>query len=84
MISRTRSVCCKTFRKIWQLVFELLLLKWQFLPIFDICRKLFQKSSPLKPLDQLKLNLATIILRVSTFKNVSVVPDNHPTWQPWL
>ena len=68
----------------WLLDFELLLLKWQFLQIFDICRKLFQKSSPLKPLDQLKPNLATIILRVSTFKIVSVVPDDHPTWPPWL
>jgi hypothetical protein len=34
-------------------------------------RKLFQKSSPLKVLDQLKPNLVWIITRVSSFKIVS-------------
>jgi hypothetical protein len=46
-------------------------------PIFSppdpkvVCRKLFQKSSPLKVLDQWKLNLVRIITRVSSFKIVS-------------
>ena len=43
-------------------------------------RKLFQKSSPLKVLDQWKPNLVWIITRVSSFKIVSVDAVHQPTW----
>ena len=45
-------------------------------------RKLFQKSSPLKVLDQWKPNLVWIITRVSTgsFKIVSGDAVHQPTW----
>ena len=44
-------------------------------------RKLFQKSSPLKVLDQWKPNLVWIITRVSSFKIVSGDAVHQPTWQ---
>jgi hypothetical protein len=43
-------------------------------------RKLFQKSSPLKVLDQWKPNLVSIITRVSSFKIVSGDAVHQPTW----
>jgi len=43
-------------------------------------RKLFQKSSPLKLLDQLKPNLVWIITTVSSFKIVSGDAVHQPTW----
>ena len=43
-------------------------------------RKLFQKSSPLKVLDQWKPNLVWIITRVSSFKIVSGGAVHQPTW----
>ena len=43
-------------------------------------RKLFQKSSPLKVLDQWKPNLVWIITRVSSFKIVSGDALHQPTW----
>ena len=43
-------------------------------------RKLFQKSSPLKVLDQWKPNLVWIITRVSSFKIVSDDAVHQPTW----
>ena len=43
-------------------------------------RKLFQKSSPLKVLDQWKSNLVWIITRVSSFKIVSGDAVHQPTW----
>ena len=43
-------------------------------------RKLFQKSSPLKVLDQWKPNLVWIITRVSSFKIVSGDAVRQPTW----
>ena len=43
-------------------------------------RKLFQKSSPLKVLDQSKPNLVWIITRVSSFKIVSGDAVHQPTW----
>jgi hypothetical protein len=43
-------------------------------------RKLFQKSSPLKVLDQLKPNLVRIITMVSSFKMVSGDAVHQPTW----
>ena len=43
-------------------------------------RKLFQKSSPLKVLDQWKPNLVWIITRVSSFKFVSSDAVHQPTW----
>jgi hypothetical protein len=43
-------------------------------------RKLFQKSSPLKVLDQWKPNLVWIITMVSSFKNVSGDAVHQPTW----
>ena len=42
-------------------------------------RKLFQKSSPLKVLDQWKPNLVSIITRVSSFKIVSGDAVHQPT-----
>ena len=45
-----------------------------------IRRKLFQKSSPLKVLDQWKPNLVWIITRVSSFKIVSGDAVHQPTW----
>ena len=44
-------------------------------------RKLFQKSSPLKVLDQWKPNLVWIITRVSSFKIVSGDAVHQPTWR---
>ena len=43
-------------------------------------RKLFQKSSPLKVLDQWKPNLVWIITRVSSFKIVSGDAVHQPIW----
>ena len=43
-------------------------------------RKLVQKSSPLKVLDQWKPNLVWIITRVSSFKIVSGDAVHQPTW----
>jgi hypothetical protein len=43
-------------------------------------RKLFQKSSPLKVLDQWKPNLVWIITRVSSFKILSGDAVDQPTW----
>jgi hypothetical protein len=43
-------------------------------------RKLFQKSSPLKVLDQLKPNWVRIITMVSSFKMVSGDAVHQPTW----
>ena len=43
-------------------------------------RKLFQKSSPLKVLDQWQPNLVWIITRVSSFKIVSGDAVHQPTW----
>ena len=42
--------------------------------------KLFQKSSPLKVLDQWKPNLVRIITRLSSFKIVSGAAVHQPTW----
>ena len=42
--------------------------------------KLFQKSSPLKVLDQWKPNLVWIITKVSSFKCVSGDAVHQPTW----
>ena len=43
-------------------------------------RKPFQKSSPLKVLDQWKPNLVRIITRVSSFKILSGDAVHQPTW----
>jgi hypothetical protein len=43
-------------------------------------RKLFQRSSPLKLLDQLEPNLVWIITRVSSFKLVSDDAMHQSTW----
>ena len=43
-------------------------------------RKLFQKSSPLKVLDQWKPNFVRIITRLSSFKFVSDDAMHQPTW----
>jgi hypothetical protein len=45
-----------------------------------VSHKLFQKSSPLKVLDQWKPNLVWIITRVSSFKIVSGDAAHQPTW----
>ena len=47
---------------------------------FVVRRKLFQKSSPLKVLDQWKPNLVWIITRVSSFKIVSGDAVHQPIW----
>ena len=44
----------------------------------------FQKSSPLKLMKGLKLNLATSILRVSTLKIVLIMAPTKKTWPPLL
>ena len=49
-------------------------------PASGVLRKLFQKSSPLKVLDQWKPNLVRIITRVSSFKTVSGDAVHQPTW----
>ena len=43
-------------------------------------RKLFQRSSPLKLLDQLEPNLVLIITKVSSFKIVSVDAGHQSIW----
>jgi hypothetical protein len=48
--------------------------------IVVVRRKLFQKSSPLKVLDQWKPNLVWIFTRVSSFKIVSGDAMHQPTW----
>ena len=48
--------------------------------VIVVRRKLFQKSSPLKVLDQWKPNLVWIITRVSSFKIVSGDAVHQPTW----
>ena len=55
---------------------------YELLPSIGIRRlsKLFQKSSPLKPLGQFKPNLVWIITRVSSFKIVSGDTVHQPTW----
>jgi hypothetical protein len=50
------------------------------LPSLGVLRKLFQKSSPLKLLDQLKPILVWIITRVSSFNIVSGDARHQPTW----
>ena len=49
----------------------------------SVC-KLFQKSSPLKPLGQYKPNLAWIILRGFPLKDMSDDPVDQPPWPPCL
>ena len=49
-------------------------------PSSVVRRKLFQKFSPLKVLDQWKPNLVWIITRVSSFKIVSGDAVHQPTW----
>ena len=62
--------------------------KWAFLitlrPVSSSSVKLLQKSFPLKILGQIKPNLATIIIGVSSLKNVWRDPPNQPRWPPWL
>ena len=48
--------------------------------VIVVRRKHFQKSSPLKVLDQWKPNLVWIITRVSSFKIVSGDVVHQPTW----
>ena len=52
--------------------------------LFSSVCKLFQKSSPLKPLDQFKPNLARIILRGFPLKIMSDNHVRHPRWPPLL
>ena len=51
--------------------------------MLSVC-KLFQKSSPLKPLGQFKPNLAWIILRGFPLKFMSDSHALHPRWPPLL
>jgi hypothetical protein len=50
------------------------------LSVVVVHRKLFQRSSPLKLLDQLEPNLVWIITRVSSFKIVSCDAVHQSTW----
>jgi hypothetical protein len=50
------------------------------LSVVVVRRKLFQRSSPLKLLDQLESNLVWIITRVSSFKIVSCDAVHQSTW----
>ena len=52
--------------------------------LFSSVCKLFQKSSPLKPLHQFKPNLARIILRRFPLKIMSDNHVRHPRWPPLL
>ena len=54
----------------------------ELLPTLGVCRpsKLFQKSSPLKPLSHLKPNLAWIILMGFPLKIKSDIHAIHPRW----
>ena len=51
-----------------------------FASVVVVRRKLFQKSSSLKVLEQWKPNLVRIITRVSSFKIVSGDAVHQPTW----
>ena len=53
---------------------------WRLSSSSVVRRKLFQKSSPLKVLDQWKPNLVWIITRVSSFKILSGDAVHQPTW----
>ena len=53
---------------------------WRLSSSSVVRRKLFQKSSPLKVLDQWKPNLVWIITRVSSLKIVSVDAVHQPCW----
>ena len=56
-------------------------LTWRVMwAVVAVRRKLFQKSSPLKVLDQWKPNLVWIITRVSSFKIVSGDAVHQPRW----
>jgi hypothetical protein len=57
---------------------------WRPSSLSIVRRKLFQKSSPLKVLDQWKPNLVRIITRVSSFKIVSGDAIHQPTWPLFL
>jgi hypothetical protein len=59
---------------------HILTITWRPSSSSVVCRKLFQKSSPLKVLDQWKPNLVRIITRVSSFKIVSGDAVHQPTW----
>jgi hypothetical protein len=53
---------------------------WRPSSLFVLRHKLFQRSSPLKLLDQLEPNLVWIITRVSSFKIVSGDAMHQSTW----
>ena len=63
-----------------QRVMWAILITWRPSSSSVVRRKLFQKSSPLKVLDQWKPNLVWIITRVSSFKIVSGDAVHLPTW----
>ena len=63
-----------------QRVMWAILITWRPSSSSVVRRKLFQKSSPLKVLDQWKPNLVWIITRVSSFKIVSGDAVHQPTW----
>ena len=69
---------------VWYILFFTLSLYvsyWHHLESVIVVRgKLFQRSSPLKLLDQLEPNLVCIITRVSSFKIVSGDAVHQSTW----
>ena len=63
-----------------QMVMWAIAITWRPSSSSVVRRKLFQKSSSLKVLDQWKPNLVWIITRVSSFKIVSGDAVHQPTW----
>ena len=73
--SFTKFLAHLTWRVTWAIA-----ITWRPSSSSIVCRKLFQKSSPLKVLDQWKPNLVRIITMVSSFKIVSGDAVHQPTW----
>ena len=69
---------------VWSFIFSspvwAIAITWR---LASVC-KLFQKSSPLKPLGQFKPNLAWIILRGFPLKFMSDDRADQPSWPPCL
>ena len=76
--STVLTICYVFLAHLTQRVMWAIAITWR--PSFVVCRKLFQKSSPLKVQDQWKPNLVWIITRVSSFKIVSGDAVHQPTW----
>ena len=71
---------CRFLAHLTQRVRWAIAITWRPSSSSVVRRNLFQKSSPLKVLDQWKPNLVWIITRVSSFKIVSGDAVHQPTW----